>query len=128
MLLVPIPIISPIPTTSDKTRFVFNPSVKSGYALGYDAAKFESDNPSIVQIYVIDNNLKYAIKERPIENGKVLIGIKIGNAGKYTIHMNTISHRNFYLYDKLNGDAKVTRMTLVDHEEPEVESEENTEE
>ena len=28
----------------------------------------------------------------------------------------------------LNGDAKVTRMTLVDHEEPEVESEENTEE
>lgn len=92
-------------TTSDKTRFVFNPSVKSGYALGYDAAKFESDNPSIVQIYVIDNNLKYAIKERPIENGKVLIGIKIGNAGKYTIHMNTISHRNIYLYDKLNGNT-----------------------
>lgn len=28
----------------------------------------------------------------------------------------------------LNGDAKVTRMTLVDHEEPEAESEENTEE
>ena len=28
----------------------------------------------------------------------------------------------------LNGDAKVTRMTLVDHEEPEAESEGNTEE
>ena len=51
---------------SDKARFVINNDIKSGYVLGYDAAKFESHNSSTAQIYIIDDNLKYAIKERPL--------------------------------------------------------------
>ena len=52
----------------------------------------------------------------------IMIRVALENVGIYGRNTQGVRLIN------LNGDAKVTRMTLVDHEEPEVESEENTEE
>ena len=52
----------------------------------------------------------------------IMIRVALENVGIYGRNTQGVRLIN------LNGDAKVTRMTLVDHEEPESESEENTEE
>ncbi len=52
----------------------------------------------------------------------IMIRVALENVGIYGRNTQGVRLIN------LNGDAKVTRMTLVDHEEPEAESEENTEE
>ena len=52
----------------------------------------------------------------------IMIRVALENVGIYGRNTQGVRLIN------LNGDAKVTRMTLVDHEEPEEESEENTEE
>ena len=51
----------------------------------------------------------------------IMIRVALENVGIYGRNTQGVRLIN------LNGDAKVTRMTLVDHEEPEAESEENTE-
>ena len=52
----------------------------------------------------------------------IMIRVALENVGIYGRNTQGVRLIN------LNGDAKVTRMTLVDHEEPEAESEENIEE
>ena len=52
----------------------------------------------------------------------IMIRVALENVGIYGRNTQGVRLIN------LNGDAKVTRMTLVDHEEPEEESEEKTEE
>ena len=52
----------------------------------------------------------------------IMIRVALENVGIYGRNTQGVRLIN------LNGDAKVTRMTLVDHEEPEAESEGNTEE
>ena len=52
----------------------------------------------------------------------IMIRVALENVGIYGRNTQGVRLIN------LNGDAKVTRMTLVDHEEPEAESVENTEE
>ena len=68
----------------DRTRVVFNDSQKHTYEMTCDAAKFESDG--VPQVYTIDNEgVCYAINERPMDDGIVLIGYKAPQSGYYTI-------------------------------------------
>ena len=68
---------------SDKTRVVFNDKKSVNYELGCDADKFMSTE-AVPQIYTTDNNdVRYAINERP--NGDVYVGYSASKAGDYSI-------------------------------------------
>lgn len=77
---------------SDRTRLVLNEEAMVGYELERDASKFMSDNKAVPQLFVNDNNVHYAIDERPIGNGTFLLGASFGEAGEYTIKLDS---RNF---------------------------------
>ena len=73
-----------IDSIADRTRVVFNNSQSHNYETACDAAKFES--AGVPQIYTIDNEgVRYAINERPVGNGVVLIGYTAAENGYYTI-------------------------------------------
>ena len=73
-----------IDSITDRTRVVFNNSQSHNYETACDAAKFES--AGVPQIYTIDNEgVRYAINERPVGNGVVLIGYTAAENGYYTI-------------------------------------------
>ena len=69
---------------SDRTRVVFNEAQDLDYETACDAAKFE--NEGMPQLYTIDHNgVNYAINERPINDGVVLMGYTAPQAGNYVI-------------------------------------------
>lgn len=69
---------------TDRTRIVVNPAKSLDYEPDCDAAKFIADN--MLQIYSLGNDgCKYAINERPQDNGIVKLGVKVPQAGIYTI-------------------------------------------
>jgi hypothetical protein len=71
-------------TSSDRTRVVFNNNQSMAYEVNCDAAKFET--AGVVQLFTIDtNNVRYAINERPVDNGVVTVGYTVPVAGTYTI-------------------------------------------
>lgn len=83
--------------SSDRTRVVFNNRQSHNYEAACDAAKFESAGVS--QIYTIDNEgVRYAINERPMGNGVVLIGYTAVENGYYTIEATRMDTK-VYLYD-----------------------------
>ncbi len=85
---------------SDNTRVVINEGAKMSYEIGVDAAKFLSNENSVPQIFSYDEqNVQYAINERPMESSVVELGLRIPAAGTYTIEaarMDTM----FYLLDR----------------------------
>ena len=77
---------------SDRARLVLNEEANAEYELERDASKFMSDNKAVPQIFVNDNSVHYSIDERPCGNGTFLLGASFGEAGEYTI---TLDSRNF---------------------------------
>ena len=72
----------------DKTRIVINQKMTMGYESSRDASKFMSDNKTIAQLYTLDvTGTRYAINERPFDNGIVKLGFYAGVEGTYTIEM-----------------------------------------
>lgn len=72
----------------DKTRIVINSKMTLGYESSRDASKFMSDNKTTAQLYTMDaTGTKYAINERPLDNGIVKVGFYAGAAGTYSIEM-----------------------------------------
>ncbi len=72
----------------DKTRIVINSKMTLGYESSRDASKFMSDNKTTAQLYTMDaTGTKYAINERPLDNGIVKLGFYAGAAGTYSIEM-----------------------------------------
>ncbi len=70
--------------SNDRTRIVFNEQQNLAYETSCDAAKFES--AGVIQLYTIGNdNVNYAINERPIDNGRVAVGYSTPVAGVFTI-------------------------------------------
>lgn len=68
----------------DETRVVFNNAQKMNYEMACDAAKFASTD--VPQLYTLDNRkVKYAINERPQEDGTVPMGYSVPAYGSYTI-------------------------------------------
>ena len=72
----------------DKTRFVINEAATQGYDVSYDASKFFSTESGTAHLYTIEDNVSYAINERPIANGEILLGLQVGTKGTYTITLN----------------------------------------
>lgn len=71
-------------TANDRTRVVFNNSQSLAYETSCDASKFETKG--VVQIYTIGNDgVRYAINERPVDNGRVVIGYSVPVGGLFTI-------------------------------------------
>ena len=69
---------------SDNTRVVFNNAQKMSYEMTCDAAKFATAD--VPQLYTLDNRkVKYAINERPQEEGTVPMGYSVPAYGSYTI-------------------------------------------
>lgn len=69
----------------DKTRVVFNDEQSLEYEMECDASKFMS-NGAMPLIYTLDaNNTRYAINERPEDNGIVRLGFIARKKGDFTI-------------------------------------------
>lgn len=86
----------------DNTRVVLNEERSTDYELTCDASKFMSHEAPI-QLYSLDaTNNRYAINERPVDNGDVLLGYKVLAAGQYTFHATRLD-QSVTLYDTVTG-------------------------
>ena len=88
---------------SDRTRFVINEDAKMDYEMECDAAKFMSTNASVPQLYTMVNDEKFAINERPMNDGVVKVGTYFAAAGNYTIAMQDESDMKVVLVDLKTG-------------------------
>ena len=88
---------------SDRTRLVINPEAKMDYEISCDASKFMSDDASVPQLYVLDNGIRYAIDERPLGDGIIGLGVRLGETGEYTLQLNS-------------KNIGANRVVLTDHE------------
>ena len=71
-------------TDTDQTRVVFNNDAALGYEATCDAAKFST--AGVPQLYTVDSRaVKYAINERPAEEGIVTMGYTAPAEGNYTL-------------------------------------------
>ena len=81
----------------DKTRIVFNEAQSVSYEQECDAAKFESfDSPQLYSLGA--DGVKFAINERPVDNGKIALGFYAPEEGMYTFST-TRMDVNAYIYD-----------------------------
>lgn len=94
--------------TVDRTRFVFNEAASPNYEPGRDASKFFSLDAQAAHLYTISDGVRYAINERPIDSGKVQLGLQLGTAGTYTLHLDTKVSEAVTLIDQITG--KETRL------------------
>lgn len=88
---------------TDRTRFVINEAASTVYDMATDAGKFESTDKTVAQLYTLENGVRMAINERPMGNGRVALGLYIGNAGSYTLTLNTRSTMDVLLIDHFTG-------------------------
>ena len=71
-------------SVTDRTRVVFNNRQKMAYETACDAAKFETEG--VPQLYTLDDDgVRYAINERPMNDGVVRIGFTASLSGEYTL-------------------------------------------
>ncbi len=87
----------------DRTRFVINSSAKMDYESGRDASKFMSLEGKSAQLYTLQNDVRFAINERPLGEGIVELGIQLGAEGTYILALNTKVNNEVYLIDRLTG-------------------------
>lgn len=70
--------------TADRTRIVFNNDASLDYEVGVDASKFMSGDAP--QIYSLNaSNVRFAINERPADDGNVKLGFYAPESAVYTI-------------------------------------------
>ena len=83
----------------DRTRFVINSEASCAYELDKDASKFIDDNNTSILVYTVENGVKYAINERPMENGIIGLGFYAPTDGDYTLSLNTLYGATITLID-----------------------------
>lgn len=88
---------------SDRTRFVINGSAKMDYESARDASKFMALDKPVIQLYTMNDDVRYSINERPLGEGIVKLGVQIINSGIYTINLDTKVENEVYLIDHLTG-------------------------
>lgn len=86
----------------DHTRFVINPEAVTGYEQGLDASKFMGENAP-VQLYTLEQGVRYAINERPLGNDNIRLGVKLQKKGTFTITLDTRANDEVILIDHLTG-------------------------
>ena len=90
---------------SDRTRVVLNENASSLYEQDKDASKFLSDHALNSQLFTIESGVQYAINERPLNDGLVLLGVSIVEAGKHTIVLQTTADIKVILTDLETGES-----------------------
>ena len=97
--------------SSDRTRLVINNDASVAYEISCDASKFLAPEAETAQIYMLENNEKLAINERPFGEGVYNMGVRIGNEGIYTITCDSRNGDNYevILIDTFTG--KETSLT-----------------
>ena len=88
---------------TDRTRVVINEAATMQYDLSRDAAKFTGTEPAVSQIFTINGATRYAINERPLNNGQALLGLHFGTDGTYTIGLSNQPDGQVTLEDRLTG-------------------------
>lgn len=88
---------------SDRTRFVINEEASLTYEMDKDASKFASMNANAVQLYTVENGVRYAINERPLGKGEIVLGMSIAKKGTYTLKLDTQVENEVILMDRLTG-------------------------
>lgn len=88
---------------ADRTRVVINEAATMQYDLSRDAAKFTGTEPTVSQIFTINGATRYAINERPLNNGQALLGLHFGTDGTYTIGLSNQPDGQITLEDRLIG-------------------------
>ena len=88
---------------ADRTRVVINEAATMQYDLSRDAAKFMGTDAAVSQIYTFNGSTRYAINERPLDNGQALLGLHFGADGTYTIGLSTQPDGQVTLEDRLTG-------------------------
>lgn len=87
----------------DFTRFVINQGATLQYDAARDASKFISIENPVVQLYTIEGDVRYAINERPLDNGIIMLGMQIAADGLYTITLDTKADAEVWIIDNLLG-------------------------
>ena len=88
---------------ADRTRVVINEAATMQYDLSRDAAKFTGTEPAVSQIFTINGATRYAINERPLNNGQALLGLHFSTDGTYTIGLSNQPDGQVTLEDRLTG-------------------------
>lgn len=88
---------------ADRTRVVINEVATMQYDLSRDVAKFTGTEPAVSQIFTINGATRYAINERPLNNGQALLGLHFGTDGTYTIGLSNQPDGQVTLEDRLTG-------------------------
>jgi YidC/Oxa1 family membrane protein insertase len=88
---------------TDGTRIVFNNAQSRAYESECDAAKFETQG--VIQLFTIgDQQERYAINERPADNGIVMLGFTAPSAGEFSISASRMD-TPVYLKDRETGSV-----------------------
>lgn len=90
---------------NDQTRFVINENAALTYEMDKDASKFMDGAVKSIQLYTVEEGLRYAINERPFAKGEVALGMKVMKDGNYTIKLDTKADAEVYLVDLLTGET-----------------------
>ena len=89
---------------SDHTRVVFNAERTEGYDMACDASKFMSMDQSVPQVYSLDaDGTTYAINERPVSDGRVMLGFYAPQDGAYTFVLSRGDGDKVWLIDHQTG-------------------------
>ncbi len=86
-------------TIEDHTRFVINSEAACAYELDKDASKFIVDDNTTMLLYTVEDGVKYAINERPMENGIINLGFYVPADGDFTISFNSVEDESLVLID-----------------------------
>lgn len=89
---------------TDRTRVVLNEQAQMSYELDKDASKFNAASALVPQFFTINKDVRYAINERPFDNGTVRLGYTVVANGTYTIALNTKANTVVMLEDTETGE------------------------
>ena len=86
----------------DHCRIVINALASPAYEIGKDAPKFLAENPRTAQLFSTEGGVRYAIDERPLGNGCIVLSILIPEEGDYTLSLEN-APAEALLVDALTG-------------------------
>lgn len=87
----------------DHTRFVINSNATRTYELDKDASKFIADDNKAMLVYTVEDGVKYAINERPMDGGIVELGFFAPEDGEFTLALNSVEDESIILIDHETG-------------------------
>jgi len=102
---------------ADRTRVVINPAALTSYELACDASKMPAMNPQLPEIATMQEEVVYAINERPLADGQVRLRTYLPAAGQAMIALESTtaeSGAKVWLEDRLMG--KMADLTESDYQ------------